>query len=90
MGSGTLQMFVPRYSLAHQERKLFAPRKFMKIITPRLFCGTPQSLVSSGLIKQISFNDLKKSNLARFNKENVFRLLWIRSKITKRELIITK
>ena len=60
MGSSILHMFVRLHSLVHQERKLMAPGNFMKIITLRFFCRTPQFLVSSGLIKQSSFNVLEE------------------------------
>ena len=68
-------MVVPHPSLEHQERKLFAPRKFLKSVTLRL------SYLWVSLISFIiSFNRAnnffmfqKKSNLLRSNKENDFR-----------------
>ena len=56
----TEKIFVPHPNLGHRERKLFAPRKFMKLTMQRFFCEFPQFILSSILIKHESFYVLEE------------------------------
>ena len=57
-------MFVPHPSLEHQERNLFAPRKFMKSVKQIfLFMDLLNFFLSSALIDQAIFYILREKQL---------------------------